>query len=166
MWPPFPSCQHVDHPPSCHLFSSWSCDEARSLLPFPHRPTSVTLPFSSSHGHFPISPSIHHLPCVPLLPRIAFRHMSPSRHFSYTSSLLSAPLAVSAPSLRSRAPTFRTGLHTYSLNHSAIPGGSVGGPPRCRSAELARSSSILMKQLLKRLVVVRHRLRHNGKARQ
>ena len=164
MWAPFLSCQLVDHPPSHHFSSSWSCDEARSLLPFPHRPTSVTLPFSSSHGPFPISPSIHCLPCVPLLPRSAFRHMSPSRHFSYTSSLLSAPCCFS-PITLFPCPTFRAGLHAYPLNHSIIPGGSAGGFPRPEGAELAGPSSIPMKQLLKQLVVVRYRLRHNGKAR-
>jgi hypothetical protein len=163
MWAPFLSCQLVDHPPSHRLFSSWPCDEARSLLPFPHRLTSITLPFSSSHGPFPIPPSIHRLPCVPLLPCIAFHHMSPSRHFSYTSSLLSAPSCF-GPITPFPHPTFRSGLHAYSLNHSVIPGGSARSLPRPKDAELAGPSSISMKQLLKRLVVVRHRLRHNGKA--
>jgi hypothetical protein len=59
-------------------------------------------------------------------------------------------------------PILRAGLHAYPLSHSVIPGGSARSLPY---PEVLSWRAILnpKKQLLKRLVVVRHRLRHNGK---
>jgi hypothetical protein len=105
---------------------------------------------------FPLLPCVHHiysstsftcriLPCVP--PVIS---LPPCRRGPITSFL---------------CPTFHAVLPVYPLSRSVIPGGCMGGPPRPEGAELAGPFSIPMLQLLKRLVVVRHLLRHNGKAR-
>jgi hypothetical protein len=70
---------------------------------------------------------------------------------------------VTTPVMR---PILRVGLHAYLSGRSTNPCGNVKGPPRLKSVELAGPSSIPRKQLLKQLVVVRHRLRHNGKVRR
>jgi hypothetical protein len=162
--------------PSRH-FSSWTIlPLAICSLPGRAMRLAPIYPFLIVR-HLSLSPSLVHMvpfpfhhPSTayhvsPLLPRIAFHHMSPSRHFSYTSSLLSAPHCF-GPITPLLCPIFHIGFHPYSSSHLVIPGGSAGGPPRCRSAELVGLSSILMKQLLKWLVVVRHRLCHNGKSQQ
>jgi hypothetical protein len=73
---------------------------------------------------------------------------------------------VLVPPLPSYAPSLHAGLPAYPSGLSADPGGSAKGRPCPKGAELAGPSSIPMKQLFKQLVVVRHRLRHNGKVRR
>jgi hypothetical protein len=63
-------------------------------------------------------------------------------------------------------PILRASLHINSSGRSSNPGGNTKGRPCPRGVGLAGPSSIPRKQLLKRLVVVRHRLHHNGKVWQ
>jgi hypothetical protein len=84
-------------------------------------------------------------------------------HLPHTSSLLiPSHLWRHHPIAR---PILRAGLHADTSGVQAHPGGSARSLPRPKSAELAGSSSIPIKQLLRWLVVVRHRLRHYGKVR-
>jgi hypothetical protein len=72
-------------------------------------------------------------------------------------------LVIAHPPLPTMCPSLRTGLHVLSLGRLADPGGNARRPPRPKSAELAGPFPIPRKQLLRWLVVVRHRLHHKWK---
>ena len=107
-------------------------------------------------------PIISHLLPPPL---ISFRHVSSPAASLTPRHLLSHPHSFGATT-PVMCHILCAGLHVYSSGYSANPGGSTKGHPHPRGAELAGPSSIPRKQLLKWLVVVRHRLRHNGKDRR
>jgi hypothetical protein len=163
---------------SCFVFK-----RAWALLPSYHLPTTVLLPpcvihLSLLYGPHGLTPLlIIHIPSAKrLLPSTS---ASPLKgiHHTYSSTSFAyrifpcVPFAIPlspcrrGPITSFPCPTFRTVLPAYPLSQSVIPGGCMGGPPRPESAELAGPSSIPMSQLLKWLVVVRHRLCLNGKAR-
>jgi hypothetical protein len=135
-------------------------------------PTLLSCPSFNSHGpSFPVVSSLYHpspFPSVPFLVvrwdslPLALPHSSPSVHLpSSEQCSLSPRLITHLP------PTIcPTHLHAHSSSRLVIPSGSARSLPRRRSTELTGPSSIPMKQLLKQLVVVRHRLRHNGKVRR
>jgi hypothetical protein len=145
-------------------FPPFSCYRVSSI----HLPSMVHvvfLPLYHPHTICHVSPSLHIS-----LPLKGIHHTYSSTSFAYR-ILPCVPLSIS-PSLRHRGPitsfpcpTSHVVLPSYPLSRSVIPGGCMGGPPYPEGAELAGPSSILMLQLLKWLVVVRHLLRHNGKAR-
>jgi hypothetical protein len=137
-------------------------------------------PLFRPDGPFPVSSSTHHLPRVPFPPRQPLTKLHLPHLFScllrlYPFCLMSSPAA----SLTSHRSYFAPALWPH---HSVAEPHFPRWPPYpsfklfsysrwqreessiSQSAELARSSSIPRKQLLKRLVVVRHRLRHNGKS--
>jgi hypothetical protein len=117
-------------------------------------PLHVSLPLKCAHYvSSPASSTYFLLPCVSPVTSLTPHHFMPRPH----------SFGATTPVVR---PILRAGLHAYSSGRSANPGGSMKGRPRPRGAELAGPSSIPMKQLLKQLVVVRHRLRHNGKVRR
>jgi hypothetical protein len=133
--------------------------------------------------------SISHLHSAPSWPTLfsfqplAFRHLSLSflhrsvisnassldQSCPVTSSFVVSPhpcLVTAHPPLPIMCPSLRTGLHALSLGRSADPGGSARGPPCPKSAELTGSFPIPRKQLLRWLVVVRHRLHHKWKVQK
>jgi hypothetical protein len=61
------------------------------MVPFPFHHPSTACHVSRLIPRPPPTASAPIMSCIPLLPRIVSRHMSPPRHFSYTSSLLSFP---------------------------------------------------------------------------
>jgi hypothetical protein len=133
-------------------------------LPPSHRPLTVCHVSRS----FPRQPPAKSKPIIsrPLLPPpVSFCHVSSSVVPLTPRHSLSRPHGFGAitPVIR---PILRTGLPAYPPGHSADPGGSTKGRPRPKGTELAGPFSIPMKQLLKQLVVVSHRLRHNGKVRR
>ena len=128
------------------------------------------VPFPSHHpratchaSHSPSTMCLLYLISYPL-PLISSHHVFSPVTFLTPHHLILHPHSfdVTTPFMR---PILCAGLHAYPLSCSTNPGGSTKGLPHCRSVELAGPSSIPMKQLLKQLVVVRHRLRHNGKVR-
>ena len=144
--PPF-SCRHV----SSIYLSFMVCV---AFLPSYH-PHTICHTSPSLHVSFPLK-GIHHTysstsfayhssPCVPLAIPLSPRRRGPITSFP--------------------RPTFCAVLPTYPLSRSVILGGCMGGPPRPEGVDLAGPSSIPMLQLLKRLVVIRHRLHLDGKAR-
>jgi hypothetical protein len=117
-------------------------------------PLHVILPLKCAH-YVPSPTSFDYflLTCVSPVTSLTPHHFMPLPHSFFTTTPIACPI-------------LRAGLHTYSSGRSANPGGSMKGHSRPRGAELAGPSSIPMKQLLKQLAVVRHRLRHNGKVRR
>jgi hypothetical protein len=139
-------------------------------------------PLFGPRGPPSFSSSTRRLPCVPLLSTSASRQRASP--LSLISPLLLPVVFRHVPSSIALL-TPRHFFHTLIVrrHHSCHAPHPSRWPPRpfvepfsysrwqreepsiSQNAELARSSSIPRKQLLKRLVVVRHRLRHNGKAR-
>jgi hypothetical protein len=160
-WALLPSCHLPEPPVSCCHESSIHLPSLVHVVLLPsHHPHTTCHVFHSLHVS-PPCPS-HLLSCLLRLSPFSMClpcNLSRSLIVSYSTPHCFGPITPFP------CPTFRAGLHAYSLSQSVIPGGSAGGPPRPEGAELAGPSSIPMKQLLERLVVVRHRLRHNGKAR-
>jgi hypothetical protein len=120
-----------------------TCHVSRSL---PRQPPTKCSHYVSS----PASSAYFLLPFVSPVTSLTPHHFMPRPHSFGATTLIVRPILCA-------------GLHAYSSGHSANPGGSMKGRPRPQGAELARPSSIPMKQLLKQLVVVRHHLLHNGK---
>jgi hypothetical protein len=107
-----------------------------------HSPPAVCLSFSPSHLHL-------HGRLYSLSTR-APHSMSPLpiHHF---------PLC---------APAFALASTSYPSGHSTDLGGGTRSPPRPKGAELVGPFSIPMKQLLRQLVVVIHRLHHKWKVQR
>jgi hypothetical protein len=152
-------------------------NDARAALPF-----SAVLCLTSvgpffHHVIFPIrlSPAamcpshiffhLLHLSHLSMCPSHIFFHLLHLLHLAMCPPVISLPPYCRGPITSFLCPTFHAVLPVYSLSWSIIPGGCMGGSSRPEGAELAGPFSIPMLQLLKRLVVVRHLLRHNGKAR-
>jgi hypothetical protein len=119
---------------------------------------SLLLQFTWSSSHFTIQP----LPAMhPVAPLIPFFHVSSSSDSTAPHRFLLHPRGYSpvtllpSPHLPRWPPNPSFKPFSYSRWQREKSSTS-------QSAELARSSSIPRKQLLRRLVVVRHRLCHNG----
>jgi hypothetical protein len=178
MWaPPFLSCNlSICPPPNCAMrlapFSPFLILRHLSISPL----LVCVVPFPSHHPLTPchVSHSLPHQPPtknVPIIshllppPLISFYHMSSPATSLTPHHFISHPHSFGATT-PVMCPILRASLHAYSSGHSTNPGGSVKGLPHPKGAELAGPSLIPMKQLLKWLVVVRHRLLHNGKFRR
>jgi hypothetical protein len=154
---------------SCHLAICSPPDRAMRLAPFSpflilrHLSISPLLvrvvPFPSHHPlttchvsrSLPRQPPTKACPlylisCPP--PLISFRHVSSPVTSLTPHHFISHPHSFGATTPVMH-PILRAGLHAYSSGRSANPGGSAKGLPRRKGAELARPSSIPMKQLLK-----------------
>ena len=131
----------------------------RGLLSFPsstHHPPRASFP--------PCQPPAKRCPShlLPCLLRLVSFAMCLSQNPSHASPLLSRPHSFGPFTPFPYPPLSVLAPHAYPLSQSSYSRWQHEKSSISRGAELARSSSIPRKKLLKRLVVVRHRLRHNG----
>jgi hypothetical protein len=164
---------------SCPVLNQCGPSSRHFIFPsaFPLLPCVIHSPLLfGPRGLTFFSPSTHYLPRVPFLSTSASHPKASSflrlLPFHLMSSAMNRPLSsfshlVTLPRPYNPAPPFlsctilRAGLHAHPSSYSVIPGGSARSLPY---PEVLSWRAVLnpKKQLLKRLVVVRHRLRHNG----